>query len=130
MHNDFAGRSQREEFRYHYKGSELLPYAERAYLRYLKAEVEARERAATLLTNMAVKQNAPELDQCRQDIERYGKIREQCAVWIHQFRREPDRDFPLQLGDVTFFGIVGDPTADDIARARKFTESAADTQRS
>ena len=41
---------------------------------------------------MAVKQNAPELDQCRQDIERYGKVREQCAVWVHQFRREPDRD--------------------------------------
>jgi len=125
MHNDFVGRSQREEFRYHYKGSELLPYAERAYFRYLKAEVEARERAATLLTDMAVRQNAPELDQCRQDIERYGKIREQCAVWVYQFRREPERDFPLQLGDVTFFGIVGDPTPEDIALARQFAESSA-----
>lgn len=122
MHNDFSGRSQREEFRYSYKGSELLPYAERAYLRYLKAEVEARERAAALLSNMAVKQNAPELDQCRQDVEKFGKIREQCQVWIHQFRREPDRDFSLQLGDVTFFGFVNDPTAEDIARARKLGE--------
>ena len=39
MHNDFGNRTKREEFRYHYKGSELLPYAERAYLRYLKAEI-------------------------------------------------------------------------------------------
>lgn len=129
MLNDFAGRSQREEFRYHYKGSELLPYAERAYRRYLRAEVEARERAAALLTDMAVKQNAPELDQCRQDIERHGKVREQCAVWVHQFRREPDREFPLQLGDVTFFGIVGDPTPDEIARARQPAELPAVTQR-
>jgi hypothetical protein len=30
MHNDFGNRTKREEFRYHYKGSELLPYAERA----------------------------------------------------------------------------------------------------
>ncbi|MGL6075876.1 MAG: hypothetical protein ACRC8S_17100 [Fimbriiglobus sp.] len=122
MHNDFAGRSQREEFRFHYKGCELLPYAEQAYLRYLKAEVEARERAAALLGNMAVRQNAPELEQCREDIEKYGKIREQCAVWVHQFRREPDREFPLQLGDVTFFGLVSDPTAEDIARARNSSE--------
>jgi hypothetical protein len=128
MHNDFAGRSRREELRYHYKGSELLPYAERAYLRYLKAEVEARERGSGLLKDMAVKQNAPELEQCRQDIEKYGKVREQCAVWVHQLRREPDREFPLQLGDVTFFGIVGDPTPEDIARARKLSESSAITK--
>ena len=77
MHNDFGTRTKREEFRYHYKGSELLPYAERAYLRYLKAEIEARERAAAILTDMAIKQNDPELDRCRKDIENYGKIREQ-----------------------------------------------------
>jgi hypothetical protein len=118
MHNDFGGRTMREEFRYQYQGSELLPYAERAYFRYLKAEVEARERAAALLNNMSIKQNDPELDRCRKDIENYGKIRELCAVWVHQFRREPDREFPLQLGDVTFFGIVGDPTTDEIAQAR------------
>jgi hypothetical protein len=46
-------------------------------------------------------------------------------VWVHQFRREPDREFPLELGDVTFFGVVGDPTPEDIARARRFTESSA-----
>ena len=125
MHNDFGNRTKREDFRYHYKGSELLPYAERAYLKYLRAEIEARERAAALLNDMAIKQNNPELDRCRQDIETFGKIREQCAVWVHQFRREPDREFPLELGDVTFFGIVGDPTPEDIARARKFSESPA-----
>lgn len=122
MHNDFAGRALREDFRYEYKGSELLSYAEQAYLRYLKAEVEARERASDLLKDMAVKQNAPELEKCRQDIERFGKIREQCAVWVHQFRREPDRAFQLQLGDVTFFGLVGGPTTEDIARARLLSE--------
>jgi hypothetical protein len=116
MHNDFGNRTKREEFRYHYKGSELLRYAERAYLRYLKAEVEARERAAALLTDLATKQNDPELDRCRKDIEINGRIREQCAVWVHQFRREPDREFPLELGDVT-------PA--DIAQARQFTESSA-----
>jgi len=81
-----AAGSQREEFRYHYKGSELLPYAERAYLRYLKARGRGpRACRRPSHRHMAVKQNAPELDQCRQDIERYGKIREQCAVWVHQF---------------------------------------------
>jgi hypothetical protein len=124
MHNDF-GRTKREEFRYQYKGGELLPYAERAYLRYLRAEIEARERAAALLTDMAIKQNDPELDRCRKDIELNGKIREQCAVWVHQFRREPDREFALELGDVTFFGIVGDPSPEDIASARKFAESTS-----
>jgi hypothetical protein len=125
MHNDFGGNTKREQFRYHYKGSELLSHAERAYFRYLRSEIEAREKAAALLKDMAIKQNDPELDRCRKDIESYGKIREQCAVWVHQFRREPDREFPLELGDVTFFGIVGDPTAEDIARARKFTASSS-----
>lgn len=128
MHNDFGAITKREEFRYNYKGSELLPFAERAYFRYLRAEIEAREKAAGLLTDMAVKQNDPELDRCRKDIESNGKIREQCAVWVHQFRREPDREFPLQLGDVTFFGIVGDPTPEDIARARASAASPAITK--
>ena len=125
MHNDFGGHTKREQFRYQYKGSELLPYAEQAYFKYLRAEIESREKAAAFLTDMAIKQNDPELDRCRKDIETNGKIREQCAVWVHQFRRELEREFALELGDVTFFGIVGDPTTEEISRARKFTVTSA-----
>jgi hypothetical protein len=125
MSNDFGGRSQRDEFRYHYTGAELLPFAERAFLSYLRSEIEARERAAALLNDMAKKQNDPELDRCREDIETFSRVREKCAVWVHQFRREPGREFPLQYGDVTFFGIVGDPTPNDIAKARGLPAASA-----
>lgn len=118
MHNDFV-TTKREAFIFHYKGKELLPFAQAAYKRYLRAEIVAREKMSKMIADVKVNQRDPELDQTKREIENNGKIREQCAVFVHQFEREPDRDFPLAIGDVTFFGIVGDPTEKDLAEARK-----------
>ncbi len=117
MHNDFTN-IKRDQFIYHYRGDELLPFARKVYLKYLRAEIDARELAAKLLTDMSVQQNDPKLVQAKNDIAHNGKIREQCAVWVHQFEKEFDREFPLLLGDVTFFGIAGDASEKDLADAR------------
>ena len=108
MYNDFRNIS-RDSWKYTYKGSELLPHAERKFKEYLGKEVAARKRMSELMLDMKVPQSSKEVSDCKSEIETSGNQREQCAVYVHEFRRTPDRDFLLSLGDVTFFGIVPEP---------------------
>lgn len=118
MHNDFSSVS-REQWLYTYSGRELLPHAEDQYKAYLRQEMAARKKMSAMIADVKVNQRDPELDQTKREIESKSKIREQCAVYIHQFKREPDRAFELSLGDVTFFGIVRDPSEEDLKVARE-----------
>jgi len=119
MHNDFGSNTKREGWLYTYKGKELLPYAKTAYQTYLRAELKAREKMSKMISDIKVNNRDPELDQAKREIENNGKIREQCAVFVYQFEREPEREFNLAIGDVTFFGIVRDPSEADLTEARK-----------
>ncbi len=108
MYNDYRNTS-RETWKYTYKGSELLPHAERKFQEFLAKEVDARRQMAAYMVDMKVSQSSDEVSKCKTAIETNGNLREQCAVYVHEFRRTPDRDFLLSLGDVTFFGIVPEP---------------------
>lgn len=108
MYNDFCNTA-RETWKYIYKGSELLPHAERKFKEFLAKEVEARRQMAAYMVDMKVSQSSDEVSKCKNAIEQNGNLREQCAVYVHEFRRTPDRDFLLSLGDVTFFWIVPEP---------------------
>ena len=112
MHNDFSN-TKRDGWFFTYKGSELLPYAKTAYQAYLRAELKAREKMSKMVADIKVNQRDPELEQTKREIENTGKIRESCAVFVYQFEREPEREFNLSIGDVTFFGIVRDPSEEE-----------------
>ena len=119
MHNDFGSTNRRDEWAYTYTGEELLPFAVAQYREYLRLEMKARKKMSEMIADVKVNQRDPELEQTKREIESKSKIREQCAVFVHQFTREKTRKFELSLGDVTFFGIVRDPSEEDLKIARQ-----------
>jgi hypothetical protein len=101
--------NNRERWCYEYTGEELLPVAKAKYKEVLGKEKEARQRMAKMMTDMRINAaNDPGVQDCKEDISKYGMLREQCAVFIHQFEREKPRRFSLAMGDVVFFGLVNE----------------------
>ena len=98
--------TNRERWCYDYTGKELLPHAEMKYREVLHKEREARDKMAGLMKNMTIQQSDPVVRDTKADIEKFGMLREQCAVFVHQFAKEPERRFSLAMGDVVFFGLV------------------------
>lgn len=91
----------RENWRYTYTGKDLLAAAERKRDEFHAAAEAAREEVDALL------QHATTLRQKARDaIEKNGRHHEQCVVFVHEFRRNPNREFHLAIGDVVFFGLT------------------------
>jgi hypothetical protein len=105
MYNDHSSKL-REGWRFSYKGKELLPLAQEKLTEHREGEAEARNAVVSLLMDMTVSRTDPRIKEWEQKIVFHGNLGEQCAVWVHQFQREPDREFLLALGDVVYFDIV------------------------
>ncbi len=97
---------RRNEWEYVYSGRELLPRAKMLLERHTTKEMEARNKTADLLRDTNVSQNDSRFTELKRDINTHGTLREQCEVFVLQFSREPDRQFTLGLGDVTFFELT------------------------
>ena len=108
MYNDFRSPS-RETWKYDYQGSDLVPFAKARYAEYLAKEKEAREKLAGFMRDMKMGPSDAQVEQVKHDVANFGNLREQCAVFVHEFSRTPGRVFALSLSDVVFFGIVPDP---------------------
>ena len=119
MYNDFVGSTNREGWKYNYFAKDLLPYAKAKYTQYLTLELAGRNKMAELMQDMNKSQSDPEVDRTKREIENNGKLREQCAVFVHEFSRIEDREYHLSLGDVTFFEIVNTPSKEELAKARE-----------
>lgn len=104
MYNDFSN-ANREAWKFTYKGSELLAAATRKRDEYLQREKKAREEASKLMGDMNISTDNADLARSKNEASTNGKLREQCDVFVHEFKRTPDREFHLYLGDVTFFGL-------------------------
>jgi hypothetical protein len=105
MYNDFR-HVTREDWKYAYKGSEMLEFARKRHDDYLSRETSARQEMSKLLQDMRVSTSDDRVKKLEKDIETCANLREQCAVFVHEFSRTPDREFSLALGDVVFFGIL------------------------
>jgi hypothetical protein len=91
---------------YSYLGAELLPHAQRLYTEYFNKEQSARNAMADFMRDMNVSQNDTKVQETKRDITTYGTLKEQCAVFRHEFNRHPGKGYELGLGDVTFFGLT------------------------
>jgi len=111
MFHDFS-RTSREDWKYSYKGKELLEPAKLKLVEFCAAEEAERKKMAKLMSDMKVSASSKEVDDCKNEITRYGKLSEQCRVWVREFARTPERDFMLALGDVTFFDLHLIPISD------------------
>ena len=105
MYNDFR-QPTREGWKYPYKGGDLLETAKQKHAEYLAAEKEARSVVANLIGDIQVSHDSKDMRDAKTAIEHNGNLREQCAVFIHEFERNPEREFNLSLGDVVFFNLA------------------------
>lgn len=104
MFNDSVS-PQRTQWTYTYLGKDLFPHADRLYGEYLNRETVARSNMSEYMKDMNRHQNDPDIQRAKSDIQTYGTLKEQCAVFRHEFARNPEQTYELGLGDVTFFGI-------------------------
>ena len=100
MYNDHISKG-RETWTYIYKGADLLPAAERLYQEYKAKEMEARIKHSDLMRDPSIPQNDRRLAELKNDIEHFGKMKEQCEVFKYEFSRCPEIEYKLGLGDVT-----------------------------
>jgi hypothetical protein len=100
--------TNRETWKFTYHGQELLEPARARRAEYAEKERAARERVSALMLDKTVGAKDERITNAQGDVERYGAIHEQLMVWCHEFARAPDREFMLSLGDVVFFGLIGE----------------------
>jgi len=104
MFHDF-NRTCREDWKYAYKGKQLIGPAKRKLAEYCAAEEIERKKMSKLMSDMKVSASGKEVEDCKNQITHFGKLGEQCRVWVREFERTTDREFLLALGDVTFFDL-------------------------
>jgi hypothetical protein len=105
MYTEFSLTS-RSKWKYTYKGSELAPLAMKVHSEFSKKEMNARRDLAILLGDPNIGHEDKRIRELKSEIENNGVQREQCAVFAHEFQREPDKTYLLSLGDVVFFGLA------------------------
>lgn len=105
MYHEFRD-TKRTGWAFTYQGQELAPYAERKLVTYAGVERSMRSIVASLMLDKTVAASDKRIEDARKAVETNGAIHEQLLVWVHEFKRNPDREYHLSLGDVVFFGIV------------------------
>jgi len=104
MYNDNRN-TQRESWNFTYQAKQLLPHAERKRDDAKLRETVARQQMALLMNDASVRASDSRVEDARADIERYADLYEKCVIWCWEFGRDPEKEFTLKLGDVSFFDI-------------------------
>jgi len=102
------GTGKREGWLYVYLGSEIEEAAVLLRDEHREIEMAARKCVAELLANGHISHDDDRVRREKVNIENHGKEAEACKVFAHQFRRNPDREFSLSIGDVVYFGLADD----------------------
>jgi len=103
--NERYGEYERSQWKFAYKGKHLLPHARRRLAELRAEEAQLRERLAGLVRDPASFHDDTRLQQLKAEVDRLSGVREQFEVYCHEFRRTPDKDFSLKLGDLVFFRV-------------------------
>ena len=106
MYHEHGSFTSRSNWKYTYTGKDLLDSATNKFVEFREKERVARSKIAELMQNMKVSTKDEEIAQLKRDVEKFGKLREECAVFVHEFHRLPEREFHLSLGDVVFFDLA------------------------
>lgn len=98
--------ANRATWKYTHKGSQLVVEAQRLHDEAFKKEMAARNRLADLMKDPTVPHGGEDVLRAKSEIDKWGKQREECAVFTYEFAENPEREFHLALGDVVFFGLA------------------------
>lgn len=112
MYNDFRD-TNRDRWRFTYKGSELLPFAQKRQKELHAQESEARAQIQQLMGDKTQSVTGEKAKRLEQVAVKAATQAEQFDVFVHEFERSPDKEFTLSVSDVVFFGIVGRPADDN-----------------
>lgn len=105
MFNDYRSPN-RDNWRFSYLGKELADAARVKYDNFTAQEKEARHSMAEMLKDANVRASDPRIEDLKQSIERFGSEREKCLVWVHEFARQPQKEYSLALSDVSYFDLA------------------------
>jgi len=98
--------TKRSGWVYTYKGSELLPFAKAKIIVMCDQERVARERVIELTRDPKTDPTDRKVDEAKRAVISSATMVEELTVYVHEFARNPDREFHLSAGDVVFFGII------------------------
>jgi hypothetical protein len=111
MYNDFRD-TQRDRWRFTYTGKQLLPHAEKRQMALHAQENDLRKQIQKLMGDKSQSVTGEKAKRLENAAVKAATQAEQFDVFVHEFTRNPDKEFTLSVSDVVFFGIVGKP-ADD-----------------
>lgn len=104
LFNDYRN-TKRDGWSFTYTGGQLAEPARRKLAQCEKLETEARELSSVLVKDPTVSRKDERLVKASEDVDVYGDLNEKLRVWVHEFTRNPEREYSLSLGDVTFFEL-------------------------
>jgi hypothetical protein len=109
--------TSRSTFRYPYKGGDVLSHAEARLKQKCEEEREARELVIKLTRDPKVSPTDRQVEEAKRNVVSAATVVEELGVYVHEFRRNPEREYNLSLGDVVFFGLVHEYIKSDIEAA-------------
>jgi len=101
-------RPSRSEWKFLYKGKDLLAAAQRK-LATLEAQLhEAQTNLKAAVAKSSRLHGDEDAIRWEKQVERLGPETEACQVFVHEFYRVPDREYNLSSSDVTYFDLHED----------------------
>lgn len=100
---------KREGFVFEFSGAELKITTENLFHEFRAKEMDARNKASDLLKNPKIHHEDKEVIKAKDDIVKYGQLKEKCGVWAYEFDRSPVRKYSLGTNDIAFFRLVEIP---------------------
>lgn len=111
--------TNRSTWKYTYTGEQLLAFAQRRLQRACVEERNARESVITLTRDPAVSPTDRRVEEAKRAITVAATTVEEISVYVHEFRRNPSREYHLSSGDVVFLGLIDDDITQSVADAIK-----------
>lgn len=105
MYHEFRNDCKRTGWLFTYKASEIIECARDRLAHYTKLEHDARKIISELMLDKTVASSDKRIEDARSAVAHNGAIVEQLDIWVHEFHRNPDREYQLALGDVVFFEL-------------------------
>ena len=112
MFNDYRNTG-RDQWRFPYDASTLLPYMERKLAFWTRRENLLRDIISKRVANPAIPVKGDKNEKLQKALVFAATEREKCLVWVHEFQRRPEAEYQLALGDVTYLDIAGLPASPD-----------------
>ncbi len=98
-------RPSRQDWKFTYKGHELLDAAKTKLAQLTQAFEEAQDNVRAAVAKSVNMRHDEEVEKYSKQVERLGPQMEECQVFVWEFGRNPDRDYNLAISDVTYFNL-------------------------